>query len=226
MSSTKHTEAPTRCQLHSIGCQNFCESPREVERELCQQCLEVQDAHRSGAKGPAWHFGYTNYRGEYSQRRATPVRFEFQSTEHHPEKQWIMHAVDHDKGAMRAFALADIVFGLHKAVEPSVEMMEQGSTVSNYDVSQAMAGNIYRAMEAMRVIRGMPRQKINILVAMNTRVEELEQMVADLVAAGSIMLPERKAEPVGTWSDMGDAHAAGFNECLDEIQEKLKTKAH
>ncbi|NTE96716.1 hypothetical protein [Agrobacterium tumefaciens] len=39
------------------------------------------------------------------------------------------------------------------AIEPTIEMMEQGSVASNYDVSQAMAGTIYRAMENMRLVR-------------------------------------------------------------------------
>lgn len=110
MSRNKFTEAPPQCQLHH-ACRGYCESPREVKEELCQPCLEIKDSRFSGAQGDPWHFGYTNYKGEFSQRRATPVRFEFDSTEHHPEKQWIMFAIDHDKGAMRAFALADVVLG-------------------------------------------------------------------------------------------------------------------
>lgn len=53
-------------------------------------------------------FGYTNYRGEYSIRRAVPVRVYFGSTEWHPEPQWLMSAFDLEKGADRDFALKDI----------------------------------------------------------------------------------------------------------------------
>jgi hypothetical protein len=109
MTRTKFTEAPPECQLHHL-CKSYCETPRQVEESLCSECLEVRDSHFSGAKGEPWNFGYTNYRGEFSQRRATPIKFEFESTEHHPEKQWIMHAIDHDKG-FRAFAMADMVMG-------------------------------------------------------------------------------------------------------------------
>lgn len=114
----KPVNTPPQCQLRSMGCQGHCVTERELEFELCQQCLEVRDARLMGASGPAWHFGYTNYRGEFSERRATPIRFEFTSTEHHPEEQWIMYAVDHDKG-MRAFAMADMVLG-NKPILPEV----------------------------------------------------------------------------------------------------------
>lgn len=112
MSSNKFTEAPPECQLHHV-CKSYCETAREVKESLCTECLEVRDSHFAGAKGEPWNFGYTNYRGEFSQRRATPIRFEFESTEFHPEKQWIMHAIDHEKG-FRAFALADMVLGYDK----------------------------------------------------------------------------------------------------------------
>lgn len=109
MSRTKFTEAPPECQLHHL-CKSYCETAREVKESLCSGCLEVRDIRFSGARGTPWSFGYTNYKGEFSQRRATPIRFEFESTEHHPEKQWIMHAIDHAKG-FRAFALKDMVLG-------------------------------------------------------------------------------------------------------------------
>jgi hypothetical protein len=112
MSRNKFTEAPPECQLYHV-CKSYCETAREVKENLCTGCLEVRDSHFAGAKGEPWNFGYTNYRGEFSQRRATPIRFEFESTEHHPEKQWIMHAIDHEKG-FRAFAVADMVLGYEK----------------------------------------------------------------------------------------------------------------
>lgn len=162
MPSNKHTEAPPKCQLHSIGCKGFCESPREVEAELCQQCLEVRDARFARALGDPWHFGYTNYRGEFSQRRATPVRFEFESTEHHREKQWIMHAVDHDRGQMRAFAMADMVLG-QKPVLPEVlaDIVEVEGRFPGISDDAAL------------------------------RIALLEVMVADLVASGAGKLKEQ-----------------------------------
>lgn len=157
MPTSKFTEAPPRCQLRSLGCQNFCESPREIELELCRQCLELRDARFSGALGEPIQFGYTNYRGEYSERRATPIRFEFQSTEHHPEQQWIMHAMDHDKG-LRAFALADMVLGYRKPVLPPF--------ADRQEVKARFPNTSNKAVQ---------------------RIAELEQMVADLVVTGASM---------------------------------------
>jgi hypothetical protein len=94
-----------------MHCRGYSETEREIKRGFCRQCLEINDQHWAGAKGDVFSFGYTNYRGEFSERRATPIRFEFGKTEHHPEEQWLMYAIDHDKGAMRAFALKDMVFG-------------------------------------------------------------------------------------------------------------------
>ena len=50
---------------------------------------------------------YTNYRGETSVRRITPLGLRFASTEWHPEPQWLLIAYDHDKGENRNFALKD-----------------------------------------------------------------------------------------------------------------------
>ena len=51
---------------------------------------------------------YTNYRGETSLRRIVPERIHFARTEWHPEKQWLLDALDIEKNAMRSFALKDI----------------------------------------------------------------------------------------------------------------------
>jgi hypothetical protein len=53
---------------------------------------------------------YTNWRGERSERRILPSRIVFKSNEWHPERQWLLEAIDLDKGslAFRTFALKDI----------------------------------------------------------------------------------------------------------------------
>lgn len=51
---------------------------------------------------------YTNYRGETDFRRILPQQIHFGSTEWHPEPQWLLDAVDVEKGAGRSFALKDI----------------------------------------------------------------------------------------------------------------------
>lgn len=55
-------------------------------------------------------FTYTNYRAETADRWATPLSFFWGSTPWHPEPQWIMRALDQDKGEEREFALADCLF--------------------------------------------------------------------------------------------------------------------
>jgi hypothetical protein len=53
---------------------------------------------------------YTNYRGETAIRTIWPIDISFKSTEYHPEQQWILRALDVDKGQQRDFALRDMVF--------------------------------------------------------------------------------------------------------------------
>ncbi|WP_287149596.1 hypothetical protein [Mesorhizobium sp.] len=53
---------------------------------------------------------YTNWRGETSLRTITPDQVYYGATEWHPEPQWLLTAYDHDKLAVRDFALKG--FGL------------------------------------------------------------------------------------------------------------------
>ncbi len=51
---------------------------------------------------------YTNYRGETAIRTVIPDKIWFGSTDWHPEPQWLLDAIDTEKGASRSFALKDI----------------------------------------------------------------------------------------------------------------------
>lgn len=51
---------------------------------------------------------YTNWRGERSTRRIRSLRLVFENNEWHPETQWLLEAVDLDKGAERSFAMSGI----------------------------------------------------------------------------------------------------------------------
>lgn len=51
---------------------------------------------------------YTNWKGERSQRRVVPIRIYFGSTEYHTEEQFLLEALDIDKGTNRTFAMKDI----------------------------------------------------------------------------------------------------------------------
>jgi predicted DNA-binding transcriptional regulator YafY len=51
---------------------------------------------------------YTNYRGETAYRRIVPKGLRFAATEWHPEPQWLLDALDLDRGAERSFTLKDV----------------------------------------------------------------------------------------------------------------------
>lgn len=51
---------------------------------------------------------YTNHRGETALRRIVPESIRFGSSEWHPEPQWLLEAMDEEKGAARSFAMKDI----------------------------------------------------------------------------------------------------------------------
>lgn len=51
---------------------------------------------------------YTNWRGETGRRRIRPLHVAFENNEWHPETQWLLYAIDLDKGAERTFAMANI----------------------------------------------------------------------------------------------------------------------
>jgi predicted DNA-binding transcriptional regulator YafY len=51
---------------------------------------------------------YTNYRGETAMREIVPQRIWYGKTEWHPDEQWLLDAVDLEKGAPRSFAMKDI----------------------------------------------------------------------------------------------------------------------
>lgn len=51
---------------------------------------------------------YTNWRGERAERRIRPLGLRFESNEWHPEKQWLLIAVDLDRNEDRTFAMANI----------------------------------------------------------------------------------------------------------------------
>ena len=51
---------------------------------------------------------YTKWRGERSKRIIEPIHVSFLSTEWHPERQWVLTAMDRAKHATRQFAMKDI----------------------------------------------------------------------------------------------------------------------
>jgi hypothetical protein len=58
--------------------------------------------------GDIIEFTYTNYKGKVGQRKAQVLRFYYAANEYHPEPQFILAAIDLDKGEPRGFAVKDI----------------------------------------------------------------------------------------------------------------------
>lgn len=80
---------------------------------LAEAIMSFIGQHRRAAEAGATdavpvEIGYTNWRGEYAVRRIIPIRPWFGATEWHPEPQWLLTAIDVEKGAERDFAIADI----------------------------------------------------------------------------------------------------------------------
>lgn len=65
-----------------------------------------QHLHGDG-DAPPLRITYRNWRGEVSERNIVPWSVWFGATDWHPEPQWLLSALDTDKGAARDFALAD-----------------------------------------------------------------------------------------------------------------------
>lgn len=53
---------------------------------------------------------YTNWKGETSVRNIIPQEIYFGSNQWHKEEQWLLQAIDVDKGAQRTFAVGNIDF--------------------------------------------------------------------------------------------------------------------
>jgi hypothetical protein len=75
---------------------------------------------------------YTNWRGETAQRTIVPQRVWFGSTDWHPEPQWLLTALDAEKGAERDFALKD--FG-NPAVQPDAAAIREAALVKALDAA-------------------------------------------------------------------------------------------
>ncbi len=57
---------------------------------------------------PALVFEYTNWKGETAVRRVKPIEIWYGKTEYHPQEQWLLKALDLEKGEERNFAVKDI----------------------------------------------------------------------------------------------------------------------
>lgn len=58
---------------------------------------------------PPLVFEYKNWQGETAVRRVQPIEIWYGSTKWHSEEQWLLKAIDLDKGEERNFAVNDII---------------------------------------------------------------------------------------------------------------------
>ena len=84
---------------------------KSYERDNIAMARELLTHRRASQASPAPSepvtLTYTNWQGKTAQRNITPVRVWFGSTPWHPEPQWLLTAVDAEKGLERDFALKD-----------------------------------------------------------------------------------------------------------------------
>lgn len=88
-----------------------CPEREKLEWEaVALAAIASTDQHDAPDPAHAISFSYTNWRGEHAQRRAVPISLSWGNTDWHPEDGWLLEAWDHDKQAVRQFALADCDF--------------------------------------------------------------------------------------------------------------------
>lgn len=92
--------------------------PKNVGMSVCAAPAKVPQASLLGDEhdpvaltlAAQVYIDYTNYRGERSVRLIQPLPdgLFFGSNKYHPEKQWLLRAVDVKKKALRTFALGSL----------------------------------------------------------------------------------------------------------------------
>lgn len=111
-----------------------------------------QHLHGDGDTPPL-RITYRNWRGEVSERNIVPQSVWFGATEWHPDPQWLLSALDTEKGAARDFALAD--FGANDdtwrtralAAETEVERLRAATPERDAEVRRAALEDAFAAID-------------------------------------------------------------------------------
>jgi hypothetical protein len=161
---------------------------------------------------------YTNWRGETAQRTIVPQRVWFGSTDWHPEPQWLLTALDAEKGAERDFALKD--FG-NPAVQPDAAAIREAALREALEVCAA-------EVDQMRKIR----RGANNANKMRRELEadgafELLAVLAGMISIGKEVMPldagttetQTQAYDIGP----GDQAVAGAAPTIDELAQIIRT---
>ncbi len=113
-------DADGRCPVSGRPCDPQEEAIERIKEALALQArvealTRERDAAVAEPHGEAITFAYTNWRGETAIRTVLPARIFWGANEWHPEPQWLMRALDVDRGEPRDFALKECDFALRAA---------------------------------------------------------------------------------------------------------------
>ena len=111
----------------NVHCAHSINVHRGSIAALCQM------APKDGRVGPdPIKLTYTNYRGETSERLILPKGVWFGATKWHPEPQWLLHALDCEKQAVRDFALSDFGHGDYRRGLEDADANDIDALISKY----------------------------------------------------------------------------------------------
>ncbi|WP_444668326.1 hypothetical protein [Cereibacter changlensis] len=123
-------------------------------RSTIQTAPEFVAPKKAAGDGPTpVTLTYTNWRGQTAERTIIPIRVWWGSTTWHPEPQWLLTAVDAEKGLERDFALKD--FGhidsrLARKVLETVNLVVSAVGIDSEGVSAMMLAGVREAIALMR----------------------------------------------------------------------------
>ena len=98
--------------MHKAGETELARVWTKVEAIRAKQAAKPSFSALPGLPGAAsepLRFVYRNHRGDVTERAVRPLRIWFGKTEWHPTPQWLLRAIDLDKGAESDFAIGEIV---------------------------------------------------------------------------------------------------------------------
>ncbi len=124
---------------------------------------------------------YTNWRGEVATRRIIPLETFFGATKWHPEYQWLMTALDVDKGAFRDFALRDCNFSKEPLSLKRCDDLDEGCVgkldgmIETRDVVVAIVGCFkadVSAADVSRVAEGLGLDRDAVTSCISSSVDD------------------------------------------------------
>ncbi len=156
---------------------------------------------------------YKNWRGEVADRAIRPLRIWWGRTEWHPTSQWLLEAVDVEKGAVRDFALADMVFhtaspeafaalepvqaliaGAAKCLPPNMAVLQKWRDADHADAITLTRNDVISLIEERRALT--PTDALAALAAREAAAERRGWLAGMGWAAGMVdaLAAERRSD--------------------------------